>query len=200
MIVKVTPQWREPEILAPPWEIVHTVELPPGEFRKFKEDLLQPQPFIMEHASEMYMDEHGVTHGMLVLCAGIDDGILVNSEGFAYARYAAYLSGARTLSLMNRYPSLHDFCVGMESLVEKYVQQALAGQEDGGFTLFYSDLDAEVVERRVYDEDMVNFDRQLFLDMLSERPEFDEVETTQNEIYLTIAPEFVQEQAPGMSM
>ena len=62
MIVKVTPQWREPEILAPPWEIVHTVELPPGEFRKFKEDLLQPQPFIMEHASEMYMDEHGLAY------------------------------------------------------------------------------------------------------------------------------------------
>ena len=199
MIVKVTPQWREPEILAPPWEIVHTVELPPGDFRKFKEDLLQPQPFIMEHASEMYMDEHGLTHGMLVLCAGIDDGILVNSEGSSYARYAAYISGARTLALMNRYPSLYDFCVGMDALVEKYVQQALAGQEDGGFTLSYSDLDAEV-EKRVYDEDMVNFDRQLFLDMLSERPEFDEVETTQNEIYLTIAPEFVQEQAPGMSM
>lgn len=199
MIVRAVAQWRESEILAPPWEIVHTVELPPGEFRKFKEDLLQAQPFIMEHANDLYVDNSGLTHGMLVLCEGIDDGILVNSEGFAYARYAAYLSGARTLSLMNRYPSLHDFCVGMDSLVEKYVQQALAGQEDGGFTLFYSDLDAEV-ERRVYDEDMVNFDRQLFLDMLSERPEFDEVETTQNEIYLTIAPEFVQEQAPGMSM
>ncbi|RKJ38840.1 hypothetical protein D7X94_14845 [Acutalibacter sp. 1XD8-33] len=199
MIVRAVAQWREPEILAPPWEIVHTVELPPGEFRKFKEDLLQAQPFIMEHANDLYVDNSGLTHGMLVLCEGIDDGILVNSEGFAYARYAAYLSGARTLSLMNRYPSLHDFCVGMDSLVEKYVQQALAGQEDGGFTLFYSDLDAEV-EQRVYDEDMVNFDRQLFLDMLSERPEFDEVETTQNEVYLTIAPEFVQEQAPGMSM
>lgn len=199
MIVRAVAQWREPEILAPPWEIVHTVELPPGEFRKFKEDLLQAQPFIMEHANDLYVDNSGLTHGMLVLCAGIDDGILVNSEGFAYARYAAYLSGARTLSLMNRYPSLHDFCVGMESLVEKYVQQALAGQEDGSFTLSYSDLDAEV-ERRVHDEDMVNFDRQLFLNMLSERPEFDEVETTQNEIYLTIAPEFVQEQAPGMSM
>ena len=199
MIVRAVAQWREPEILAPPWEIVHTVELPPGEFRKFKEDLLQAQPFIMEHANDLYVDNSGLTHGMLVLCEGIDDGILVNSEGFAYARYAAYLSGARTLSLMNRYPSLHDFCVGMDSLVDKYVQQALAGQEDGGFTLSYSDLDAEV-ERRVFDEDMVNFDRQLFLDMLSERPEFDEVETTQNEIYLTIAPEFVQEQAPGMSM
>lgn len=138
-------------------------------------------------------------NGMLVLCEGSDDGILVNSEGASYARYAAYLSGARTLSLMNRYPSLRDFCVQMDSLVEKCVQQALAGQEDGGFTLPYSDLDAEV-ERRVFDEDMVNFDRQLFLDMLSERPEFDEVETTQNEIYLTISPEFVQKQAPGMSM
>ena len=199
MIVRAVAQWREPEILAPPWEIVHTVELPPGEFRKFKEDLLQAQPFIMEHANDLYVDNSGLTHGMLVLCAGIDDGILVNSEGFAYARYAAYLSGARTLSLMNRYPSLHDFCVGMESLVEKYVQQALAGQEDGSFTLSCSDLDAEV-ERRVHDEDMVNFDRELFLNMLSERPEFDEVETTQNELYLTIAPEFVQEQAPGMSM
>ena len=199
MIVRAVAQWREPEILAPPWEIVHTVELPPGEFRKFKEDLLQAQPFIMEHANDLYVDNSGLTHGMLVLCEGIDDGILVNSEGFAYARYAAYLSGARTLSLMNRYPSLHDFCVGMDSLVEKYVQQALAGQEDGSFTLSYSDLDAEV-ERRVHDEDMVNFDRQLFLNMLSERPEFDEVETTQNELYLTIAPEFVQEQAPGMSM
>ena len=199
MIVKVIPQWREPEITAEPWEIKHTVELSPGEFRHFKEDLLQAQPFIKEHANEMYMDSHGITHGMLVLCEGIDDGILVNSEGFAYARYAAYLSGARTLSLMNRYPSLRDFCVQMDNLVDKYVQQAVVEQESGGFTLSYSDLDAEV-EKRVYDEDMVNFDRQLFLDMLSERPEFDEVETTQNEIYLTIAPEFVQEQAPGMSM
>ncbi len=199
MIVKVIPQRKEPKIFAQLWEIEHIVELPPGEFRHFKEHLLDDYPFIAEHAKELHTDGHGIAHGMLVLCEGIDDGILVNSEGTSYARYAAYLSGARTLSLMNRYPSLHDFCVGMDALVEKYVQQAMTEQENGGFTLPYSDLDAEV-EQRVYDEDMVNFDRQLFLDMLSERPEFDEVETTQNEIYLTIAPEFVQEQAPGLSM
>lgn len=199
MIVKVTPQRKEPEITAQPWEIERTVELPPGEFRYFKEHLLRDQSFIAEHSEEMHMDSSGITHGVLVLCEGIDDGILVNSEGFAYARYAAYLSGARTLSLMNRYPALRDFCVQMDALVEKYVQQAIAGQEDGAFTLLYSDLDAEV-EQRVFSEDIVNFDRQLFLDMLSERLEFDEVETTQNEIYLTVAPEFVQEQAPGMSM
>lgn len=199
MIVKVTPQRKEPEIKAQPWEIERTVELPPGEFRYFKEHLLKDQSFIAECAESLHMDSSGVTHGMLVLCEGIDDGILVNSEGFAYARYAAYLSGARTLSLMNRYPSLRDFCVQMDGLVDKYVQQALAGQEDGRFCISYSDIDAEV-EKGIFNEDLSAFDWRLFLDMLSERPEFDEVETTQNEIYFTIAPEFVQEQAPGMSM
>ena len=199
MIVKVTPQRKEPEIKAQPWEIERTVELPPGEFRYFKEHLLKDQSFIAECAESLHMDSSGVTHGMLVLCEGIDDGILVNSEGFAYARYAAYLSGARTLSLMNRYPSLRDFCVQMDGLVDKYVQQALTGQEDGQFCLSYSDIDAEV-EKGIFNENLSAFDWRLFLDMLSERPEFDEVENAPNEIYFTIAPEFVQEQASGMSM
>lgn len=199
MIVKVMPQRKEAEIKAQPWEIERTVELPPSEFRYFKEHLLRDQSFIAERSEEMHMDSSGVTHGMLVLCEGIDDGILVNSEGFAYARYAAYLSGARTLSLMNRYPSLRDFCVQMDGLVDKYVQRALAGQEDGQFVISYSDIDAEV-EKGIFNEDLSAFDWRLFLDMLSERPEFDEVENAPNEIYFTIAPEFVQEQAPGMSM
>ena len=141
MIVKVIPQRKEPEIKAQPWEIERIVELPPSEFRYLKEHLLRDHPCIAKHASELHMDGHGITHGMLVLCEGIDDGILVNSEGFAYARYSAYLSGARTLSLMNRYPSLRDFCVQMDGLVEKYVQQAVAEQEDGAFTLPYSDVE-----------------------------------------------------------
>ena len=136
---------------------------------------------------------------MLVLCEGIDDGILVNSEGSAYAWYAAYLSGARTIALMDRYPSLHDFCVQMDALVDKYARQALEGQEDGQFTLSYADVEAEA-ENQIYNEDLNAFDRQLFLDMLSDRPEFEEVEAAQNEVYLTVSPEFVQEQAPGLSM
>ncbi len=80
MIVKVIPQRKEPEIFAQPWEIEHIVELPPGEFLHFKEHLLEDYPFIAEHAKELHTDGHGITHGMLVLCEGIDDGILVNSE------------------------------------------------------------------------------------------------------------------------
>ena len=199
MIVKTIAQCKDPEIIAQPWEIEHTVELPPGEFRYFKEHLLRDQPFIAEHAQELYKDSDGVTHGMLVLCEGIDDGILVNSEGFAYARYAAYLSGARTFSLMNRYPPLRDFCVQMDSLVDKFVQQAIENQEDGQCCIGYADIESEA-EQMGYDQDIPSFSMPLFLDMLYERPEFSEVETTHNEVYLTLAPDLVQEQGPTQSM
>lgn len=199
MIVKTMAQFKDPEITAQPWEIEHTMELPPGKFRYFKEHLLDDQPFIAEHAKDLHKDGYGITHGMLVLCEGIDEGILVNSEGFAYARYAAYLSGARTMSLMNRYPTLRDFCVQMDALVEKYVQQAVDGQEDGQSTISFSDVEADV-EKQILDEDLSAFDWRLFLDMLSARPEIAGMETTQNEIYLTVSPEFVQDETPGMSM
>ena len=199
MIVKTMARFKEPEIGAQPWEIEHTVELPPGEFRYFKEHLLRDQPFIAEHANELHMDAHGITHGMLVLCEGIDDGILVNSEGFSYARYAAYLSGARTMSLMSQYPTLRDFCVQMDALVEKYVQQTVDGQEDGQFTIPFSNVETDV-EKQIFDEDLTAFDWRLFLDMLSARPEMAGMETTQNEMYLTVSPEFVQDETPGMSM
>ena len=199
MIVKTMAQFKDPEITVQPWEIEHTVELPPGEFRYFKEHLLDDQPFIAEHAKDSHKDGYGITHGMLVLCEGIDDGILVNSEGFAYARYAAYLSGVRTMSLMNRYPTLRDFCVQMDSLVDKFVQQAVDGQEDGQSTISFSAVEADV-EKQILDEDLTAFDWRLFLDMLSARPEIAGMETTQNEIYLTVSPEFVQDETPGMSM
>ncbi|NBI17989.1 hypothetical protein D1841_09845 [Neglecta sp. X4] len=199
MIVKVIPQRKEPEITAQPWVVEHTVELSPGEFRYLKEHLLWDHPCIAEHASELHMDKHGITNGMLVLCEGIDDGILMNSEGASYARYAAYLSGARTLSLMDRYPILRDFCVQMDALVDKYVHQAISGQEDGQFTISYPNVDADI-ENEIFNDNLTAFDWRLFLDMLSARPEIDDMDTTNNEICLTVAPEFVQEQAPGMSM
>ena len=61
------------------------------------------------------------------------------------------------------------------------------------------DVDADV-EKQIFDDDLTAFDWRLFLDMLSARPEFDEIDTTNNEICLTISPEFVQDETPEMSM
>ena len=77
--------------------------------------------------------------------------------------------------------------------------QAISGQEDGQFTISYPNVDADI-ENEIFNDNLTAFDWRLFLDMLSVRPEIDDMDTTNNEICLTVAPEFVQEQAPGMSM
>jgi len=41
----------------------------------------------------MRIDKNGVRHCILVKVSGENDGILVESEGYEYARYAAYLKG-----------------------------------------------------------------------------------------------------------
>ena len=40
----------------------------------------------------MYVDEDGVWHAILVTAKEVDYGIVVQSEGYDYARYAAFIS------------------------------------------------------------------------------------------------------------
>lgn len=198
-MIQVQTQYKEPKALSRPWKIEHTVELPPERFRDFKEHLLDDQPFIAEHSDELYTDGRGITHGMLVLCEGSDDGILVNSEGSRYARYSAFVSGARTLTLMDQYPALRDFCVGMDMLVTFSVERGLREQEDGQFCIDCSEVEEEA-GLWIYQQTLPCFDRELFTKMLSARPEFAEVDVKENEIHVTLAPDFAQEPGPVQSM
>ena len=48
--------------------------------------------FIAENKELMYIDENDVWHAILITAKEVDYGILVESEGYDYARYAAYIS------------------------------------------------------------------------------------------------------------
>ena len=198
-MIKIKSQCKELETFAQPWKIAHTVELSESRFRYFQNHLLDDYPFIAEHTEDLHTDGQGVTHGLLVLCEGSDDGILVNSEGHNYARYTAFLPGARTQMLTEQYPALRDFCVGMGMLVAFSAERAVREQEDGQCFISYGDVEEEA-DLWIYHQKMPCFDRKLFAEMLSERPEFAAMDVTQNEIHLTLAPEFVQEQGQEQSM
>lgn len=71
--------------------IEKTIELEKEEFERFANDLFTDQDFIKDNAQLMYTDKNGVKHCILVKARGETDGILVESEGYEYARYAAYL-------------------------------------------------------------------------------------------------------------
>jgi len=71
-------------------ERVVTLEI--SEFRKFEDRLLDNYEFISVNKELMYIDEDGVWHAILVTAKEIDYGIVVQSEGYDYARYATFIS------------------------------------------------------------------------------------------------------------
>lgn len=66
------------------------VELSDGEYNYFADNLLDDFDFISKNKEKMYVDINNVWHCILVKAKGAEDGILVESEGHYYARYAAY--------------------------------------------------------------------------------------------------------------
>jgi len=70
------------------------VFLPDDQYRHFLKHMQDDYDFITQYREEMHQ-EGDVVHCILVKGQNSTDGILVNSEGGTYARYAAYFPGAQ---------------------------------------------------------------------------------------------------------
>ncbi len=77
-------------------QIEKVVELSHAEFCRLRVAPLEDQPFIAENKSCMYSQD-GVPHCLLALGEGSNDGVLIEAEGYDYARYAAYIPGMRDI-------------------------------------------------------------------------------------------------------
>lgn len=77
------------------------IVLPDREYRRFcTTGLLYHQPFITANLDKMWVEEETeCSHCLLVRGKNSKDGILVESQGFPYARYAAYVLNCSWLQL-----------------------------------------------------------------------------------------------------
>ena len=64
--------------------------LPAGEYESFTNHLMHRHDFIRENVDFMY-EKDGVRHCLLVTGEGMEEGVLVESEGASYARYFAFV-------------------------------------------------------------------------------------------------------------
>lgn len=87
---------KEPELRVDECKVEDVVELPPAVFDDFTHSMLEDYDFIAERKDCMYNDSSYLSHCILVLCEGREDGVLVESEGSSYARYSGFLPNART--------------------------------------------------------------------------------------------------------
>ena len=85
--------WDEEAKQRSKYVIEKTIILDEEGFRYFADNLIADAEFITENLDTMYMDKSGIRHCLFVTKEGAKDGILVESEGYSYARYAAYLKG-----------------------------------------------------------------------------------------------------------
>ncbi len=74
--------------------IEKVVTLTSPEYNKFSHNMLADYDFIKDNKDLQYCDAEGTYHCILVVGEDGNDGILVESEGAGYARYAAFLPNA----------------------------------------------------------------------------------------------------------
>lgn len=162
-------------------QIDKTIELPHTEFEHFRRNTIADYDFISNSLDDLPTTNDNTRHCIMVLDDGGDDGILVDPQGYNYARYSAYVPHARQLCRLGQYPALEEMTADMERLVDYYTKQTLERQSDGKATLLLSD----VSERY---EGYLDYD--LFANMIVGRPEFDDVDEYSGELSLRVNPMF----------
>lgn len=174
-------RYKENEIRSQYCVVEKVLELTESEYARLYQSPLQEQDFIVEHQDLMYQDKDGIRHCLLVLGKNQEDGILIDADGYPYARYHALIPKARQLYLMEQYPSLAESNRQMTEQVAQTVQKAVADQQDGMYRVLLDDLGME------------KWEEQLFIGMLKDRPEFAYLEVMDDELFLKLNLEYVRE-------
>ena len=172
--------------------IEKVVELSQEEYWQFYNNLLDDQTFIEENKDCMYQDEHGTMHCLLVMGENMEDGVLVESEGLSYARYAAVLPNARLLWNMEQHPVLKTQYENALSMYDYCAEKALSDHQDGVCRILVDDVLTE--DARRYLSSIV------LEDMLQENPDFENVELIDDELFITIAKQTQENTDVGISM
>ena len=187
-------------------EIEKVIHLSDSDFARFQQTLLDNYDFLRENADLMRVED-GVTHCLLVVGETFEDGILVNSEGSDYARYAAYFPNAKSYLLTQGQtqqavqaeapeeaasPSvvggisaaLLAYGEKMNKIIDKAILEALECHDDSVYLLSLT----EIRDANGFDL----FDEELFIDMLRERPEILATEGGDlGDILVTLSPDAI---------
>ena len=122
-------QRKEPELSADECKIEAVVELDDYQFRSFSHHMLDNYDFIRDHVDTMYRDRDGLDHCLLVLGECHEEGILVESEGSAYARYSSLLPNARSFMQKN-----------IQTMADELIKEGTAQTGNGKWIISFEEI------------------------------------------------------------
>lgn len=140
-----------------------TVSIPAERFEEMLRHPMKDQDFLTENKELMRQDGMGVNHCLLVTGKGRLDGLLVESEGYPYVRYAAYVPEVTAL----QYPSLSKMNRELAAAVDFIIADGTSQTTEGQWILPFDELE----ERTGLCVEGKPFLQEIMGNMLRERPE-----------------------------
>lgn len=157
---------KDPKINPEVCQVVAIRELSASRFEHFRTHLLEDQDFISEVAEDLHGADHDGTRCLLVLGEGYPYGILVNSEGFDYARYSGILPHARQM-VDEHLDQMAGYCV----------KEGITHSGDGSWTISFDELyehfGTEIKPNNGWGE--------MLLEKVKQQAEVDEIIATEDE-------------------
>lgn len=144
-------------------------------FKEFSNGLLEDRQFIADHKEDMFVDSNGVIHGLLALDMESGDGILIDSSGYDYARYSAFM------------PNIKPYLDEQIALTaDKIIKVAITNAENGRWTF---DIDDASRCYEIHIKESNGIGGMLILD-LRERQEIGEIVVEGNCFEITLDSEY----------
>ncbi len=109
--------------------IEKVVDLPAGEFAALTVTPLRDHPAVAANRSCMF-SENDVMHCLLALGQGSNDGVLIESEGYNFPRYAAYVPGMR--DIVN---------AEMDRAADYIIQHGISRTDSGSWCVYFEELE-----------------------------------------------------------
>ena len=128
---------HKPDLTFREFAIEKTVSVPARKLEEMLRHPLHRHDVIVENTEVMGVDGDGVYHCLLVTGEGRQDGLLVESEGSGYARYASYVPEATAL----RYPTLSKMNMELAAVVDAIISEGIGRAAEGNWTVSFADME-----------------------------------------------------------
>ena len=100
------------------------IEIPETDFKRLLAAPLEDKYYIKQNCELMGVDDDSTSHCVLVIDCHNGDGMLIESEGYNYARYSQYIPNAREIVKAHEQVSaLDSLKTHMDSCVDRWLEQ-----------------------------------------------------------------------------
>ncbi len=168
------------------FKVSKTIRLPAEVFEDVLRNPMRDYDFIQENIEQMHCDSSGVYHCLLLTGEGRNDGLLVESEGYGYCRYASYVPNISALTS----PALQQFNQKLTEAVDYIVSTGTQNTTEGNWIIGFDELEKQTGINLEFNDGIYN----VLVDMLHEREPVANIEINENAIdvcyYLNFCPQY----------